>query len=42
MKNFYHYTMAMLCLKIAHLCVNNGRWFVWMDRSVTHIKKVKP
>lgn len=46
MKNFYHYTLAMLYLKIARLYSNRFEdpniWGKMMDRSVAHIRKVKP
>lgn len=44
MKNFYHFTLAMLYMKIAGLFRGqlNNRWSYWMDRSVREIGKVKP
>lgn len=40
MKNFYHYTLAMLYLKIAGLFRSGDQWGKWMDRSVQHIRRV--
>lgn len=41
MKNLYHYTMAMLHLKIAGLFRDGDQWGKWMDKSMEQIGKVK-
>jgi hypothetical protein len=40
-KNFYHYVLAMLYLKIAHRyarydAVSDAKWHYWMNKSQQH------
>jgi len=40
MKDFYHFAMAMIYLKIAGLYVKTNKWRHWIDKSLAHINKV--
>jgi hypothetical protein len=45
MRNFYHYILAMLYMKIAHSyrrldAASNAKWHYWMGASMKHANAI--